>query len=845
MPGDGSVEIIVKLRDLVSKQIKGIRAGFKRLGSGLRDLKGILFSLKSALIALGLGLLTKSLLAAGVATEKLNLQLKAATGGFIEARDASKYLREESNRLGLIYQDQIGIFSQVAAAAKGTALEGQAVRDVWVAVAEASSVLQLSAEDTKGAMTALTQIISKGKLSAEELRQQLGERLPGAFQIAAKAMGVTTMELDKMLANGEIMSEEFIPKFSAALRERFGPDVELAAQSWTANVNRMKNIWFEFRVEIMEGGLFNFLKAGLSIVLEEIKKFKDDGSLSDWAVETSNALIKVINFIGKLGAGVVESITFMKRAFNGFTTLVNIVLEKVFSGLSKFIDKLSAIADKLGADDIAEKLNKVSKELNFVSETAGEEVDKGITKLIGLAESQGQVWNKTIDYLDKVKKKAKELGEQSKKAISSATPVEREALPVAKLSDTELEKSRVRQLKNSTKTALAILDAAYEQGSKSLKDYYNERKNLIQEQFNAEIELYNKLADQQNKDPVKRKQYLDKVFELEQTLEQELVKLDQDRFKKQEALDKARVEKDQILNEIRSRNAYDYTENIKILNEKELADLKLKHEEEIQAIKDLKLEEIETKEALDELYRQQKIEKDKVLLEQERKIQEKRLEMLSSAAGNFKSVFTDLYEGLGEKQKEFFYLAKAAAMAEAIINNAQAVTKAYAQGGIYGLVSAAAIAAKGAIEIAKIASQQLAEGGLVLGNSPGPKSDDKLIAATSGEYMMQTKAVKKYGVGFMDLVNKGLLNLKSGISNYSMPARKVGFADGGLIGPNAGVGGASMLGESSRQNNEVTIVNFTDPTELEKFLSTDAGQRAVMNVISNNGSQAKRIIQRG
>ena len=47
-------------------------------------------------------------------------------------------------------------------------------------------------------------MISKGKVQAEELRGQLGERLPSAFQLAAKAMGMTTAQLDKFMADGKL-----------------------------------------------------------------------------------------------------------------------------------------------------------------------------------------------------------------------------------------------------------------------------------------------------------------------------------------------------------------------------------------------------------------------------------------------------------------------------------------------------------------------------------------------------------------------------------------------------------------------------------------------------------------
>ena len=61
--------------------------------------------------------------------------------------------------------------------------------------------MHLSAYESEGAFKALEQMLSKGKVSAEELRGQLGERIPGAFQIAARAMGMTTSELDKFMSS--------------------------------------------------------------------------------------------------------------------------------------------------------------------------------------------------------------------------------------------------------------------------------------------------------------------------------------------------------------------------------------------------------------------------------------------------------------------------------------------------------------------------------------------------------------------------------------------------------------------------------------------------------------------
>jgi lambda family phage tail tape measure protein len=67
-----------------------------------------------------------------------------------------------------------------------------------------------STEDVKGAITAMVQVFSKGKVSAEELSGQLGERLPGAVTMFAKANKMTLPELQKNLKAGTVGLNELM-----------------------------------------------------------------------------------------------------------------------------------------------------------------------------------------------------------------------------------------------------------------------------------------------------------------------------------------------------------------------------------------------------------------------------------------------------------------------------------------------------------------------------------------------------------------------------------------------------------------------------------------------------------
>ncbi len=189
----------------------------------------------------GISNLAKEALIIGANFESMTKAIELTSGSSEQFQKNMSFIKESSSRLGLELTSASTGFKTLSAAAMGSSLEGEGVRHVFAAVASATSQLGISADDSKGAFLALGQMISKGKVSAEELRGQLGERLPGAFNIAADAMGVTTMELDKMLQQGKIISTDFLPKFAKALNEKFGDPMETNVKTMRANMNRLKN----------------------------------------------------------------------------------------------------------------------------------------------------------------------------------------------------------------------------------------------------------------------------------------------------------------------------------------------------------------------------------------------------------------------------------------------------------------------------------------------------------------------------------------------------------------------------------------------------------------------------
>lgn len=206
--------------------------------------------------------------------------LEAATGSSEGAQAAMAFVRAESDRLGTSLEANTGAFAKFTAATRGTALAGAQTQRIFSAVSEAARALNLSADSTNGALLSLTQMVSKGNVQAEELRGQLGERLPGAFNLAAQAMGVTTAQLGKMLEAGQVTAADLLPKLATALHSVYGAQALVASNMPVAQIQRLQNAIFELKSAVGEAGFMDALAAGATKVTEAVTALTSSGALS-------------------------------------------------------------------------------------------------------------------------------------------------------------------------------------------------------------------------------------------------------------------------------------------------------------------------------------------------------------------------------------------------------------------------------------------------------------------------------------------------------------------------------------------------------------------------------------
>ena len=180
--------------------------------------------------------------------EKLKIALEGISGAQEEYNRALEAANSATNDLNVPQEVAIRGITRLTAAVKGA---GGGVADAELAFKNINSAIIATgggAEQVEGAVTALVQIFSKGKVSAEEINQ-IAERLPGTFNKIAEASGRTGPQLTKALQDGEVGLNDLM-KFLVELGDEYGLLAQKIADSSESAGARLQVAYDKMRQEV-------------------------------------------------------------------------------------------------------------------------------------------------------------------------------------------------------------------------------------------------------------------------------------------------------------------------------------------------------------------------------------------------------------------------------------------------------------------------------------------------------------------------------------------------------------------------------------------------------------------
>ena len=443
-----------------------------------------------------------------------------------------QFVTDEANRLGLPIRQLSQGFSSFVLALQGTQLEGRRGVETFTRLTNAFTALGLSQEDVNGSLRALSQIASKGVVSSEELRQQLGERLPGAFSIAARSLGISTAELNKQLALGTIESADFLEKFSIEVEKTFGDQLQDAINSPRASFQRLGNQLTILRDLL--GGIFNKAIQGTVDVLTEVVGIANEFIRTLIRLDKQ---IRKLDFINDLAGEFVNNFEELQVALGDVQALFR----------SIFRDTIPA-----SSDGLTNAITKVADDVRIASNTFSDSFKTTIEDFRKSLSSKDATQQQFTNLKQTLKAEEDEIKSSFKKIQEEKTRVD-QAIALSPDEDTTIKlKEQSKELTNQLEEqgkALRQIDALQVRLSRVPSTRFAETFQIDEQQQKSFTEFVNE-AKKRN-------------IELTQTEEQQL----EIRFKQQ---------KEQLRKLVTATNSYG---NQKIIaSEKNIAALKLLEE---------------------------------------------------------------------------------------------------------------------------------------------------------------------------------------------------------------------------------------------------------------------------
>src|SRR5210317_302130 len=271
---------------LVTAQLEKMKQKSKGIFTGMIASAKRLVSAFGALT--GIALFAQAIRSAFVLTKQLDsmaFAMKAVIRNVVELAQTETWLKEVTKDFGAELITTTNRYIKFRAAANQAGLTAKETQEIFGTMTKVSGVLGLKTDELTGIYLALEQMVSKGKVTTEELRRQLGERLPGAMDIMANSMGVTTAKLDEMMKKGEVITKEVLPGFEKQVNIAFGLDSISKVDTLQAATIRLRNAWTILVEDFKKGnsasqrltelfdGLANNLERIIQLVYRGIQAF--------------------------------------------------------------------------------------------------------------------------------------------------------------------------------------------------------------------------------------------------------------------------------------------------------------------------------------------------------------------------------------------------------------------------------------------------------------------------------------------------------------------------------------------------------------------------------------------
>ncbi len=350
-----TLAIVIRAKDLASRVLKRTGAGIgtftTKAAASINRLKKSVLSLKGAFLGLigvaVMGRVAKSFIKAASTIEDTRVAMELLLGSTEETAKLMKNLNTFASKVPFTFEEIARSAASLSGVFEGGRKEVEAFMPL---IADLAAFGRTRGIDFDQTTQQIVRMFSAGAASADLFREK------GITAMLGFQMGV------------KISAEETKNRIIDAWQEtgsKFRGLAEKMSQNWSGQISMMQDAWFQFRVAVMQSGVFEFMKKGLGATIELMKDMKED------APELGRDILKTMKFLALFAAATADGFRLLKlvlvevaAAINGMTRQILITIDGlvlVLAGFARFFDvEFSEL--------IATQADKVSKAIKTLDE---------------------------------------------------------------------------------------------------------------------------------------------------------------------------------------------------------------------------------------------------------------------------------------------------------------------------------------------------------------------------------------------------------------------------------------------------------------------------------------------
>jgi len=254
--------------------------------------------------------------------------LKAISPTAQEVSASNEFIMNVVDKYNVPLESARAGFTRLYASMEPAGFKGDEIRNLFLGISKAAATFGMSSDKVDRVMYAFAQMASKGQVMSEELKGQLGDVLPGALGIFAKAAGFegpqAIEKFSKALEDGAFKGDsmrKLLKNVSFDLNKEFGPGAEGAARTYQGVMNRMQNSTklfyesFEPLAVAFANDLIIPVSQGLRNIADGVKAYTTGSKPATEEAENFAAMLRnmaptlegIRNNIGLVGTSLLET----------------------------------------------------------------------------------------------------------------------------------------------------------------------------------------------------------------------------------------------------------------------------------------------------------------------------------------------------------------------------------------------------------------------------------------------------------------------------------------------------------------------------------------------------------